>query len=61
MALDDKITGKAKEVAGKATDDEDLAKEGKAEQVKAKIEEAAEDVKDAVGGFAAKVKDKFSK
>ncbi|ONI78688.1 hypothetical protein ALI144C_28235 [Actinosynnema sp. ALI-1.44] len=61
MALDDKITGKAKEVAGKATGDEELAQEGKADQLKAKFQDAVEDVKDTVGGIADKVKDKLGK
>nr|WP_042190692.1 CsbD family protein [Kibdelosporangium sp. MJ126-NF4]CEL19519.1 hypothetical protein [Kibdelosporangium sp. MJ126-NF4]CTQ94681.1 hypothetical protein [Kibdelosporangium sp. MJ126-NF4] len=61
MALDDKITGKAKEAAGKVTGDEEMAQEGKADQLKAKFEDAVEDVKDTVSGLAAKVKDKLGK
>ncbi len=61
MALDDKITGKAKEVAGKSTGDEEMAQEGKADQLKAKFQDAVDDVKDTVGGLAAKVKDKLGK
>lgn len=54
MGLDDKIqnaaehaAGKAKETAGKATDDEKLEAEGKGDQVKADLKDAAENVKDA--------------
>ncbi|GAA4776033.1 CsbD family protein [Microbacterium gilvum] len=54
MGLDDKIRhaaedlgGKAKEAAGKATDDEKLEAEGHADQTKAKLKKAGDDVKDA--------------
>ncbi|WP_043993749.1 CsbD family protein [Leifsonia xyli] len=54
MGLDDKIKnaaedagGKAKEAAGKATGDEQLEGEGKLDQVKADLKNAAEKVKDA--------------
>ncbi|WP_075205211.1 CsbD family protein [Leucobacter musarum] len=53
MGLDDKIknaaqdlTGKAKEAIGNATDNDKLAAEGKADQAKAQVKKAAEDVKD---------------
>jgi uncharacterized protein YjbJ (UPF0337 family) len=38
---------KAKEAAGKATDDEDLEQEGRNEQAKANVKKAGDDVKDA--------------
>ena len=54
MGLDDKIkntaqdlTGKAKEAAGKLTDNEKLEAEGKADQGKANLKKAGENVKDA--------------
>jgi len=54
MGLDDKmknkvegIRGKAKEGAGKATDDEKLEAEGKGEQTAADLKQAGEKVKDA--------------
>ncbi|WP_310529437.1 CsbD family protein [Nocardioides sp.] len=54
MGLDDKfkntvedVTGKAKEGAGKATDDEKLEAEGKGDQISADIKQAGEKVKDA--------------
>ncbi|MGJ4845989.1 CsbD family protein [Leifsonia sp. Le1] len=54
MGLDDKIHnaaenagGKAKEAAGKVTDNERLEAEGKADQTKADLKNAGEKVKDA--------------
>ena len=54
MGLDDKIgnkgdelKGKAKEAAGKATDDEQLEAEGKGDQMGADLKQAGEKVKDA--------------
>ncbi|PUA82916.1 CsbD family protein [Nocardioides currus] len=54
MGLDDKIknkaedlTGKGKEATGKATDNERLEAEGKADQTSADIKSAGEKVKDA--------------
>jgi uncharacterized protein YjbJ (UPF0337 family) len=54
MGLGDKISnakddlvGKAKEAQGKATDDESREAEGKADQSKADIKRAGENVKDA--------------
>jgi uncharacterized protein YjbJ (UPF0337 family) len=43
----DDLTGKAKEAAGKVTDNERLEAEGKADQSKADIKQAGEKVKDA--------------
>lgn len=43
----DKLTGKAKEGAGEATDDKGLTAEGKADQSKADLKQAGEHVKDA--------------
>lgn len=54
MGLDDKIEntaqdvkGKAKEHAGRATDDESLQAEGKGDQMGADLKQAGEKVKDA--------------
>ncbi len=54
MGLDDKIqnaaqdaAGKAKEAVGKGTDDERLEAEGQADQTKANLKKAGENVKDA--------------
>lgn len=53
MGIDDKIknaardlTGKGKEAAGKATDNERLEAEGHADQAKAGAKKVGEDVKD---------------
>ncbi|GAA2937735.1 CsbD family protein [Streptomyces sp. NPDC003016] len=43
----DKLKGKAKETAGKATGDERLQGEGKADQAKSDVKQAGEHVKDA--------------
>ncbi|MEV8337557.1 CsbD family protein [Leucobacter sp. NPDC077196] len=55
MGLDDKIknaaedfAGKAKEAAGKATNNEKLEAEGRADQAKADVKQAAEKAKDAL-------------
>ena len=57
MGTDDKIhnaandaAGHVKEAAGKATDDPKLTAEGQADQTKAHLGKAAEDVKDAFRG-----------
>ncbi len=54
MGLDDKIknaaqdiAGKAKEAIGNATDNDKLVAEGKADQAKAHVKKAGENVKDA--------------
>lgn len=45
-AAAEKVVGKAKETIGHVTHDEKLVAEGKAEQAKGGIRDAAEDVKD---------------
>jgi uncharacterized protein YjbJ (UPF0337 family) len=54
MGIDDKIentaqeaTGKVKEGAGRATDDEQLEAEGKGDQARANLKQAGEKIKDA--------------
>lgn len=44
----DKIKGKAKEAAGKATDSDRMKAEGKMDQAKGKAKEAVADAKDSV-------------
>ena len=68
MGLDDKIKnaaedlgGKVKEGVGKATDNEKLEAEGKADQVKASAKQAGENVKDAAGKAGDSVRDAFEK
>lgn len=46
--MTDDLAGKAKEAAGKVGDDEKLEREGRVEQSKADLQQAAEKVKDAV-------------
>ncbi|GAA4602216.1 uncharacterized protein YjbJ (UPF0337 family) [Actinoplanes octamycinicus] len=53
MAFDDKVDNKAEEVGGKvkegvgkATDDEQLEAEGKADQTSANVKQAGEKIKD---------------
>ncbi|KGN39858.1 CsbD family protein [Knoellia aerolata] len=45
--MTDDAAGKAKEATGKATDDEGLEAEGRADQSKADLKQAGEKVKDA--------------
>ena len=52
----DQTTGKVKEVAGQATGDRDLEAEGKGENIKGHVKDAAESVKDA----AKSIKDKLT-
>ena len=58
MGTDDKIAnkaqeikGKAKETAGRATDDEQLEAEGRADQMSGSLKQAGEKVKDAVSSL----------
>lgn len=44
----DEVKGAAKEHLGKATDDEKMEQEGKTDQTKSNLKQAAEKVKDAV-------------
>ncbi|CEI27123.1 CsbD family protein [Propionibacterium freudenreichii] len=45
-AAADKVTGQVKETVGKATDDDKLVAEGKADQAKGTIRDKVEDVKE---------------
>ncbi|RKN38669.1 CsbD family protein [Micromonospora endolithica] len=54
MGIDDKVgnaseeaTGKLKEGAGRATDDEQLEAEGRSDQTSANVKQAGEKIKDA--------------
>jgi uncharacterized protein YjbJ (UPF0337 family) len=55
----DDAKGRVKEAAGDLTDDDDLKREGKADQVGAKAKEMAENAKDKVEDAVDKVKDKI--
>lgn len=57
----DEAKGRAKEAAGDLTDNEDLQREGKADQVGADVKKAAENAKDKVGDAVDSVKDKMDR
>lgn len=57
----DKATGKIKEVAGKATGNEDLADEGREEQAEAEAREAVKKAGDHLGAAADKARDIYDK
>lgn len=64
MSLKDDISGKAKEVTGKVTGDQELEAKGKAQQlagdVKDKIAEAKDDIGDAVNKGLDTVRDRLN-
>jgi uncharacterized protein YjbJ (UPF0337 family) len=55
----DDMKGRIKEAAGDLTNDEDLKREGKADQAGAKVKDAAEKLKDKVGDAVDAVKNKM--
>ncbi|MEU5691783.1 CsbD family protein [Actinosynnema sp. NPDC020468] len=55
------LGGKAKEAVGDVTGDDELRAEGKADQLKAGVKDAAHKVEDAVESLADKVKGAFKK
>jgi uncharacterized protein YjbJ (UPF0337 family) len=57
----DDMKGRAKEAAGDLTDNEDLKREGKADQIGAKIKEKAEMAKDKVDEAVDNLKEKFDR
>jgi uncharacterized protein YjbJ (UPF0337 family) len=56
--LDD-AKGRVKEAAGDLTDNDDMRREGKADQIGAKVKDVAETAKDKVNDAVEKVKDKI--
>jgi len=52
----DELAGKAKAAAGDATDDRDLQAEGQADQSKAHVKQAGENIKDALRDATTAVK-----
>jgi len=56
----DEAKGRAKEAAGALTDDDDLKREGKADQAGAKVKDAVEKTADKAGDAVDAVKDKLS-
>ena len=57
----DEVKGKVKQAVGDLTDNEDLKKEGKADEQAGKIKESLEDVKNKADDVVDKVKDKITK
>jgi uncharacterized protein YjbJ (UPF0337 family) len=57
----DDAKGRVKEAAGDLTDNDRLKREGKTDQVGAKVKEFAEDVKEKVEDVVDDVKEKISK
>ena len=57
----DDAKGRVKEAAGDVTDNDRLKREGKTDRAGAKVKEFAEDVKEKVGDAVDDVKDKLSK
>ncbi len=55
----DDIKGRIKEAAGDLTNDDDLKREGKADQAGAKVKDAAEKLQDKVGDAVDAVKKKM--
>jgi uncharacterized protein YjbJ (UPF0337 family) len=53
----EEVGGKAKEAAGKATGDDELAAQGRGDQAKAGLKQAADKAKDAVNNAVEHVKD----
>ncbi|MEY2434917.1 MAG: hypothetical protein QOC92_4642 [Acidimicrobiaceae bacterium] len=57
----DDAKGRVKEAAGDLTDDDRLKREGKTDQVGAKVKDFVEDVQEKVEGAVDDVKEKISK
>lgn len=60
-AASDRLAGKAKEAAGKLTEDEKLEREGRLDQVKGAAKDVVEDVKDAAHKASDRVKEAFDR
>ena len=57
----DEMKGRAKEAVGDLTDDDDLKREGKVDQMGATIKDKAETAKDKVGDAVDNMKDKIDR
>ncbi len=57
----DDMKGRAKEAMGDLTEDDDLKREGKADQFGADVKEKAEQAKDKVGEAVDDVKERFDR
>lgn len=58
-AATDDLSGKAKEAAGKLTNDEQLKHEGRMDQAKGSVKDAVEDVKDAARKATESIRETF--
>ncbi|MCK9250636.1 MAG: CsbD family protein [Solirubrobacteraceae bacterium] len=56
----DRIKGRAKEAAGAVTDDDELRREGRADQQAGKVKEALGDVKDKAESAVDRVRDELT-
>ncbi len=56
----DDMKGRIKEAAGDLTNDDDLKREGQADQAGAKVKDAAEKLKDKIGDAVDAVKNKLN-
>jgi uncharacterized protein YjbJ (UPF0337 family) len=59
MPNTDDIKGRVKEAAGDLTDNDDLKREGKADQLSGKVKETVDDIKDKVDDGIDAIKDKL--
>jgi uncharacterized protein YjbJ (UPF0337 family) len=55
--MSDKAKGKAKEVAGKVSGDEELESEGRAQHTKGQVEDTAKEARDTAKGLVQAAKD----
>jgi uncharacterized protein YjbJ (UPF0337 family) len=55
----DKAKGRVKQAAGDLTDDDDLRREGKADELGGKVKDLVDDMKDKANDAVDKVKDKI--
>jgi uncharacterized protein YjbJ (UPF0337 family) len=61
MPDSDEVKGRVKEAAGDLTDNDDLRREGKADQAAGKVKETLDDAKDKVDDAVDRVKEKFDR
>jgi uncharacterized protein YjbJ (UPF0337 family) len=57
----DQAKGRIKQAAGDLTDDDDLKREGKADERAGKVKEFLDDTKDKADDFVDKARDRFDK
>jgi uncharacterized protein YjbJ (UPF0337 family) len=59
MSNMDDMKGRVKEAAGDLTDDDDLKREGKADQAEGKVKDFVDSARDKIGDIVDKAKDKM--